>query len=119
MTEPKLFDLIYAAVRQIPYGKVASYGQISRIVGRCSAQMVGFALAALVEHSTSEPVPWQRVVNSQGKVSPHGFGVGSSMQHKLLEEEGITFNLEHIVADPDAWWLGSPKGYKPPKPGNS
>jgi methylated-DNA-protein-cysteine methyltransferase-like protein len=117
MTEPKLFDLIYAAVRQIPYGKVASYGQISNIVGRCSAQMVGFALAGLVNNPTSKPVPWQRVVNSQGKVSPHGAGIGSSMQRALLEDEGIVFDLEHVIADPQFWWLGAPKGYKPPKPG--
>ncbi|PKN96189.1 MAG: cysteine methyltransferase, partial [Chloroflexi bacterium HGW-Chloroflexi-5] len=45
--EPRLYDLIYAVIRQIPAGRVASYGQISRIVGRCSAQMIGFALAAL------------------------------------------------------------------------
>ena len=47
MEEPRLYDIIYSVVRQIPAGKVATYGQISRIVGRCSAQMVGFALAAL------------------------------------------------------------------------
>ena len=111
MSEPKLYDLIYAAVRQIPYGKVASYGQISNIVGRCSAQMVGFALAALVNSPAAEPVPWQRVVNSQGKISPHGFGVGSNIQRQLLEEEGVTFSLDHCVASPDLWWLGAPKQY--------
>ncbi len=42
--EPRLYDLIYSVIRQIPTGKVATYGQISRIVGRCSAQMIGFAL---------------------------------------------------------------------------
>jgi methylated-DNA-protein-cysteine methyltransferase related protein len=113
MSEPKLYDLIYAAVRQIPYGKVASYGQIAKIVGRCSAQMVGFALAALVNSPCAEPVPWQRVVNSQGKVSPHGFGVGSSMQRQLLEDEGVTFDLDQCISTADLWWLGSPKQYKP------
>jgi len=46
MSELKLYELIYDTVHQIPYGKVASYGQIAAIVGRCSAQMIGFALAA-------------------------------------------------------------------------
>ena len=115
MTESKLYDSIYAAVRQIPYGKVASYGQISKIVGRCSAQMIGFALAALVNNTVSEPVPWQRVVNSEGKVSPHGFGVGSNMQRVLLEEEGVVFDLEHRIASENFWWLGLPSGSRKPK----
>jgi methylated-DNA-protein-cysteine methyltransferase-like protein len=111
MEERKLYDIIYDTVRQIPYGKIASYGQIADIVGRCSAQMVGFALAAL--GNTSEPtnVPWQRVVNSQGKVSPHGFGVGSGMQRALLEEEGIDFGLESIIDFEKYGWLGAPKSY--------
>ncbi len=106
MEEPKLYDLIYAAVRQIPLGKVATYGQISRIVGRCSAQMVGFALAALARTSGNEDVPWQRVVNAKGRISPHGFGVGTNMQRVLLEQEGITFNLEHEIDFNKYGWDG-------------
>jgi methylated-DNA-protein-cysteine methyltransferase-like protein len=94
MEEPRLYDVIYAAVREIPPGKVASYGQISRIVGRCSAQMVGFALAALANQKNGDDVPWQRVVNAKGKISPHGYGFGTNMQRVLLEEEGVVFNLE-------------------------
>ncbi len=93
-TEPRLYDRIYHAVRQIPAGRVATYGQIARLVGGCSAQMVGFALAALPNGSD---VPWQRVINAQGKVSPHGVGFGSMVQRTLLEEEGVVFNLEGIV----------------------
>ena len=95
--EPRLYDLIYAIVCQIPRGKVASYGLISRIAGRCSAQMVGFALAALAtvkRDERLEEVPWQRVVNSKGCISPHGYGMGSNIQRQLLEEEGIEFDLE-------------------------
>jgi len=95
--EPRLYDLIYAIVRQIPCGKVASYGQIARIAGRCSAQMVGFALSALAStrHDDEvEDVPWQRVINSKGQISPHGFGMGGTVQRRLLEEEGVVFDLE-------------------------
>lgn len=95
--EPRLYDLIYAIVRQIPQGKVASYGQVSRIAGRCSAQMVGFALAALAtvkRDDQFESVPWQRVVNSKGRISPHGYGMGSNIQRQLLEDEGVEFDLE-------------------------
>lgn len=95
--EPRLYDLIYDIVRQVPPGKVASYGQIARIAGRCSAQMVGFALAALATVKRDErfvEVPWQRIVNSKGGISPHGYGMGSSIQRQLLEDEGIAFDLE-------------------------
>jgi methylated-DNA-protein-cysteine methyltransferase related protein len=106
MEEPKLYDVIYATVRQIPLGKVATYGQISRIVGRCSAQMIGFALAALTKQTGLEDVPWQRVVNAKGKISPHGYGYGTNMQRVLLEEEGITFNLENEIDFDKYGWDG-------------
>jgi methylated-DNA-protein-cysteine methyltransferase-like protein len=115
MSEIKLYELIYAAVRQVPYGRVASYGQIAGIVGRCSAQMIGFALAALVNSPTGDNVPWQRVINSQGKISPHGFGVGSGMQRSLLEGEGIEFDLESTISNEKFWWLGKPEKRPIPK----
>lgn len=104
-TEPKLYDLIYKVVRQIPLGKVASYGQISRIVGRCSAQMVGFALSALRD-SGEQDVPWQRVINSKGMISAHGYGMGTQVQRMLLEEEGIVFDLEGVVDLEKFGWDG-------------
>ena len=104
--EPKLYDLIYATVRQIPPGKVASYGQIARIVGRCSAQMVGFALAALANPKEKTDVPWQRVVNAKGRISPHGFGMGSHMQRVLLEDEGVVFDLEGFIDLEKFGWDG-------------
>ena len=106
MSEPKLYDLIYATVRQIPAGKVATYGQISRIVGRCSAQMIGFALAALGKQTDAADVPWQRVGNAKGKISPHGAGCGSAMQRALLEEEGVQFDAEGRVDFDKVGWEG-------------
>ena len=98
--EPRLYDLIYDIVRQVPRGRVATYGQIARIAGRCSAQMVGFALAALPafrDRETNADVPWQRIINARGMISPHGFGMGSQVQRDLLEEEGIIFNEQGII----------------------
>ena len=98
--EPRLYDLIYNIVRQVPPGRVASYGQVARIAGRCSAQMVGFALAALGTYNTRDgfaDVPWQRIVNAQGKISPHGFGMGGHVQRQLLEEEGIEFDTSGVI----------------------
>lgn len=106
MQEPRLYDAIYSVVRQIPAGKVATYGQISRIVGRCSAQMVGFALAALRKQPEHQDVPWQRVINVKGRVSPHGAGFGTALQHALLEEEGVVFDLEGFIDFDKFGWLG-------------
>ena len=114
LTEPKLYDLIYDTVRMIPPGKVATYGQISRIIGRCSAQMIGFALAALGKQTNAADVPWQRVVNAKGKISPHGYGFGTNMQRVLLEEEGVHFNLDHELDFSVYGWDGIPA-----KPGSS
>jgi len=87
-----IYDRIYDLVRQIPYGKVATYGQIAQAVGGCSARMVGYAMAAL--RSGSHPdVPWQRVINRQGHISlPASSGGG--IQRQLLEGEGVIFDAQ-------------------------
>ncbi len=109
--EPKLFGLIYQTIRQIPPGKIASYGQISRIVGHCSAQMIGFALAALRDNSTEPEVPWQRVVNSQGRVALPG-EYGKNMQRQLLEDEGVEFTEDGVIDFNRFGWLGAPPSFK-------
>jgi methylated-DNA-protein-cysteine methyltransferase related protein len=106
----RTYDRIYAIVQQIPPGKVATYGQIARLVGGISAQMVGFALAALPwgkDMPEGKEVPWQRVINAQGKVSPHGFGFGSAVQRERLEDEGITFDPEGRISFEQYGWLGT------------
>lgn len=90
--KPTYRDLIYILVKQIPHGKVVSYGQIARLVPHCTARMVGYAMA-----SCPEDVPWQRVINSQGKISPRGVGWGAELQHQILEAEGVQFDLENRV----------------------
>ncbi|PKN85221.1 MAG: cysteine methyltransferase [Chloroflexi bacterium HGW-Chloroflexi-8] len=91
---PTYRDYIYEIVRNIPSGKVASYGQIARMVPRCTARMVGFAMASTPEN---QDIPWQRVINSKGEISPHGAGFGSALQRSLLEQEGIIFDLENKI----------------------
>ncbi len=95
---PNYRDRVYAVVRQIPRGKVASYGQVARLAAPCTARMVGFALAGMPKDND---VPWQRVINRLGKISPHGAGFGSAMQRALLEEEGVRFGPDGRV-DRDA-----------------
>lgn len=87
--EDAVYERIYALVRRIPKGKVGTYGQVAKIVGRCTARMVGYAMAAL---RGRKDVPWQRVVNFRGGISPRASGDGSIRQRKLLEGEGIRFN---------------------------
>jgi len=89
-----LYELIYATVSRVPCGKVATYGQIAQIVGKCSAQMVGFALAAL---KNRPEVPWHRVINRLGRISPHGFGYGSAVQREFLLAEGILFDEDDRI----------------------
>jgi len=98
-----LYQRIYAVVQQIPPGQVATYGQIARLVGGCSAQMVGFAMAAL-PHDTE--VPWQRVINRQGQISLRDGGAGSARQRQLLEAEGISFNADNAINFAEVGWPG-------------
>jgi methylated-DNA-protein-cysteine methyltransferase-like protein len=105
LERPPLYQRIYDMVRQIPPGKVATYGQIARLVGGCTPRMVGYAMAGLTRCAGTN-VPWQRVINYKGKISPHGFGYGSALQRQLLEEEGIRFDLEDKVDFNIFGWLG-------------
>ncbi len=81
---------IYDVVRRIPRGRVASYGQIARLAGLPGhARQVGYALAALRGESD---VPWQRVLNARGEVSPRRVPGGEDVQRLLLEREGVVFD---------------------------
>jgi len=83
------WDSIYAAVRRIPRGTVATYGQIAELAGRPGqARQVGFALSAL---GPGTRVPWQRVVNASGRCSLRAAPGGELTQRRLLEQEGIDF----------------------------
>jgi methylated-DNA-protein-cysteine methyltransferase related protein len=84
------FDKIYSMVCRIPAGRVATYGQIARMTGTPRrARQVGYALAALHDH---QPVPWHRVVNAKGGISPRADPGYEEFQRILLENEGIVFN---------------------------
>ena len=99
------YERIYAVARQIPYGKVATYGQVAEVAGGCTARMVGYAMSALRDGTD---VPWQRVINRMGKVSPHGGGIGTAMQRLLLEEEGVQFDAQGRIDFGKYGWLGEP-----------
>ena len=104
---PPVYDRVIEVVRQIPYGQVATYGQIAQIVGGCTPRMVGFCLASLGRGSGDQgaDVPWQRVINAQGKISPRGAGLGALLQRELLEEEGVEFSDAGRVSFRRFGWL--------------
>jgi len=99
----RLYERIYAVIRQISPGKVATYGQIANIVGECTPRMVGYALAAL---KSGSDVPWQRVINRQGKISLRNNGNESILQRQLLEAEGIYFDENDRVDLKRFGWTG-------------
>jgi len=82
------YERIWEAVRSIPRGRVASYGRIAELAGlEGQSRLVGYALHSL---KTASDVPWQRVINAQGKISLPG--PIARTQRKLLESEGVPFS---------------------------
>lgn len=81
------YDRIYSVVRSVPAGKVATYGQVAEVAGRCTPRMVGYAMASV---SADAGVPWHRVINSRGEISLRGEGL--DVQRALLESEGVAFD---------------------------
>ena len=100
--ETSVYQRIIDVIRQVPYGQVATYGQIALIVGDCTPRMVGYCLASLEFDSD---VPWQRIINYKGMVSPRSSGHGSQMQRELLEEEGVVFDDRGRVSFRKFGWM--------------
>lgn len=98
---------IYAAVRRVPRGRVATYGQIAELAGLGGqARQVGYAMAAV---PSSSAVPWHRIINAQGRVSMRSAGSGSTIiQQQLLEREGVVFDGGGRVSLPRYLW--KPRG---------
>lgn len=93
------YEQVWELVRQVPYGKVVTYGQIAQMIPSpvgiepeeykaFSPRWVGGAMVAC-----PGDVPWQRVINSQGKISSRP---GSLKQRQLLEQEGIVFVKDKV-----------------------
>jgi len=81
------FSKVYEVVRQIPYGKVTSYGAIAKHLGAAgSARMVGWAMNA--SHNLPD-VPAHRVVNRKGLLTGKHHFKGTNLMQQLLESEGI------------------------------
>lgn len=103
------YHRIYAIVQQIPYGQVATYGQVAELAGLPRrARLVGYALFRVAPETT---VPWHRVINAKGEISMSPFREGNDyLQRSLLEAEGVQFNqngkvnLRQYLWQPDHVW---------------
>ncbi len=101
MADSNAFDLIYQVVREIPRGRVTSYGAIAAYLGmKGGARMVGWAMNA--SHTLSD-VPAHRVVNRNGVLTGKNFFGGDRMQ-ELLHSEGIQVKNDQIIQFKDHFW---------------
>lgn len=101
--EENFFERVYAIVRQIPLGKVTSYGAIAKALGTArSARMVGWAMNA---SHTIEDVPAHRVVNRNGVLSGKHHFEGTNLMQQLLENEGIVVVNNQIVDFEKHFWV--------------
>lgn len=104
------YEQVYAVVRRIPRGQVSSYGRIAAMLGRPrAARAVGYALNALSDKRDDpayQNIPWQRVVNSQGRISIVNREKSANRQAELLREEGVDVS-EELKIDLDVFlWEG-------------
>ncbi|MEN9336378.1 MAG: base-flipping protein [Bacteroidota bacterium] len=96
------FERVYALVKQIPEGKVTSYGAIAKALGAArSARMVGWAMNA---SHTREDVPAHRVVNRMGLLTGKHHFEGTNLMQQLLESEGIQVENNQIVDFKKHYW---------------
>jgi methylated-DNA-protein-cysteine methyltransferase-like protein len=113
------YEQVWSLVRQIPFGKVAAYGQIAKLIpppngveietyAAFAPRWVGGAMAAC-----PEDVPWQRVINSQGKISERA---GAEKQRQLLEGEGIIFDAKDRIDLKKYGWKGPSEDFEPTQP---
>lgn len=97
---------IFAVVKRIPRGRVATYGQVAALAGLVNhARQVGYALAGCEDRS----VPWQRVVNASGGISPRPHPYAVLEQRALLEREGVKFDANGRIALSRFRWKAEPR----------
>ena len=102
MSNDNFFERVYSIARQIPYGKVTSYGAIAKALGTArSARMVGWAMNAA--HGKDD-VPAHRVVNRKGLLTGKFHFEGTNLMQQLLESEGIEVIDNQIVDFEKHFW---------------
>ena len=104
--QPSFFETVYHVTRQIPVGRVCTYGGFARLLtGRPgAARTVGWALHGLPANLV-DAVPWWRVINAQGRISTSCTTHSAAEQRARLEEEGVAFGADgRVDLDRFGWW---------------
>ncbi|MEC4115355.1 MGMT family protein [Myroides phaeus] len=97
------FERVYAVVRQIPEGRVTTYGAIAKVIGAAkSARMVGYAMNA---SHFDDTVPAHRVVNRVGLLSGKHHFDGTNLMQQLLESEGIVIKDNKVQDFQELLWI--------------
>src|SRR5210317_442680 len=100
--ETSFFERVYAVVKQIPYGRVTSYGAIAKYLGAVrSARMVGYAMN---NSHALEDVPAHRVVNRIGVLTGKHHFQGTNLMQQLLENEGVTIEDNQVQDFRSIFW---------------
>lgn len=108
VNDQKYRERVYEIVREIPSGKVMTYGQIAEILGAgYTPRTVGFVMHG----ADTNDVPWQRVINSKGACSTGKMTMPVNLQQKMLEDEGVVFNEKGCCDLQKYLWL--PEGFEP------
>ena len=102
-TEPNFFDRVYEVAKQIPYGRVTSYGAIAKAIGAAkSARMVGYAMNNV--GNVEEDIPAHRVLNRNGVLSGKHHFNGTNLMQQLLESEGIAIEDNQVQNFTELFW---------------
>ena len=103
-TSDNFFEKVYEVARQIPYGRVTSYGEIAKYLGAArSARMVGWAMNN--SSNQKEEVPAHRVVNRKGLLTGKHHFSGTNLMQQLLENEGIVVVDNQIQNFEEVLWI--------------
>lgn len=95
MARVTTYERIYRAVRRVPRGRVATYGQIAELAKASGPRQVGYALHALPD---GHDLPWHRIINARGMISLDSGGLGGgNLQRALLEAEHVVFDAKGRV----------------------
>ncbi|MBS61641.1 MGMT family protein [Salinisphaera sp.] len=98
-TPPDTYTAVFDVVRRIPCGRVCTYGEIARLIGRPrAARVVGYAM-----HRCPPGLPWHRVINAQGRISLPADSTAGLAQRRRLEEEGVALIGGRVDLDRFGW----------------